>query len=491
MRLPLLASACVLAALVRAQAGNLPEAPVCEAVRYAVVEPGTWQGEDVQGTLKACRAMLNGLGVPYRSVTNDLSGDVRIAFVANGQRFSKATEARLEVARKRGVGVLACKRWWFLRFEEFERRLVKEFPDERDYWADVKRRNLDRRRLEFEHIALMRPKAGELRSASFHNYRWLPAFGAKDVSWDEAVRTLRDAGFTRLTSGNCAPNLVRYKSRVLPVSGEVAERGDELDAFFAACRKHGVESEVCLRCFKNQQTSDKTPEFDRWIESEDRGYVAKDGTKSREWLCPNHPFNRKLVVDACLELAQKGADAISLDYIRYPNADGCWCKRCRKSIAEAGGDPVRHRKDVIALTLRDVRRRLKEVAPRTHLCASVLIDPGGFAGKVGQAWEEWCAEGLLDEVEPMDYVDDPKEFERLVRRQKMLAHGVRLIPYLGPSLWPDDFHAEWRAAEMIGICRRLGCEGFAWFTCDDRTNRILATLRKSVLCPQVKEASSR
>lgn len=496
MRLILIAGFCFLATLVRAQDGQSSGDPASESARYVVVESETWQGEGVQDTLKACRAMFDGLGVPYRTVTNGLFGsvqiaDARIVFVANGQRLSKATEAHLESVHERGAGVLSCKRWWFLNFGEFERRLGKEFPAEREYWAEVRRRNLDRRSRELRRISLMQSKADEVHSVSFHNYRWLPVLDGKTVSWDEAVRILRERGFTRMTSGNCAPNLVRYKSRVLPVSTGVSEKGDELDAFIAACRRHGVMSEVCLRCFKNQLTDEPTPEFDRWIEREGRGCVSKDGKKDKEWLCPNHPLNRKLVVDACIELAQKGADAISLDYIRYPNADGCWCERCRKAIAEAGGDPVRHRKDVITSTVREVRSRMKKDAPRTRLVASVLIDPGGFAGKVGQAWDEWCEDGLLDEVEPMDYVDDPKEFERLVRRQKTLAHGVRLTPFLGPSLWPDDFHAEWRAAEMIGICRSLGCEGFAWFTCDDRTNRILVALRKILCCPQVNAEYSR
>ena len=51
-----------------------------------------------------------------------------------------------------------------------------------------------------------------------------------------------------------------------------------------------------------------------------------DGKTSPCWLCPNHPANRKLEMDAMLELAlEKDVDGIHYDYFRYADFSSKWC----------------------------------------------------------------------------------------------------------------------------------------------------------------------
>ena len=54
-------------------------------------------------------------------------------------------------------------------------------------------------------------------------------------------------------------------------------------------------------------------------------FKGSDGT----WLCPTHPDNVQREIDGMIELAKAGADGIMIDFFRYPNANYCFCTRCR------------------------------------------------------------------------------------------------------------------------------------------------------------------
>ena len=457
------------------------ETLVLGGARYVIVEPRDWQGESVRDTMDAGKAMFAGVGADYKIVKDDqlalpVFEGAHVVFISDSHKLSPVAEARLANVKKRGGGVYKCWRWCFHDFDRLGGWLLKEFPGEKEYWEDIKARNIAMRESEINHVKAIPPKKGEIRRISFHNQDWKPVVAGRTVSWDEGIAALKKAGFNQATSGNVAPNLVRYNSKVLPVSKYVAERGDTVDEFVAACRKHGVKSVACLRCFMSQDTDEPTPEFDKWMKVDGRACVSKDGTPHKTWLCPSHPLNRKLVVDVCEELADKGFDVISLDYIRLPDPVSCWCDRCRKEIAAMGGDDLRHRQETIHSLVREIRMRLKATHPKTELAASVYMDPKGYSARIGQAWDRWCAEGLLDTVEPMNYVEDPAEFAALIAKQKPAAGKAALVPLFGPSLWADDLHDERHAAEMIRVTRDLGCAGFGWFTYDERAHKILETL---------------
>ena len=190
------------------------------------------------------------------------------------------------------------------------------------------------------------------------------------------------------------------------------------------------------------------------------------------------------MIDASLELCGRGVELLSLDFIRFMDMDHCYCERCKGMIASLGGDVLKFRQEAIISFVRELRGEMKAKYPKVLLQASVFPRPDRYASKIGQNWEEWCKEGLLDEVLPMDYVLFPGEFRQLIEFQKGICHDVKMVPMFGPSLWPNDGHLEMRAVESILAAREMGLPGFSWFSFDGRAVRLIDMLKSGPLRTQ-------
>ena len=200
-------------------------------------------------------------------------------------------------------------------FEENVPELAVKCEPGREFVRQVDADNREARK-EFRSI-MFAGGPDELRGISCHD-----AYGPRGEpyqsdpkwqNWDLNCARLKHWGFNLLTVNVCHAGCGYYSSLVVPKSKLVDRKGDALNMLLSACRKHGlrfVAWRVCLRRI-NGESSDA---FDRWIE-QGRGQCNIDGRLSVSLLCPNDPRNRKYEVDACVELARKGVDAVALDYI--------------------------------------------------------------------------------------------------------------------------------------------------------------------------------
>lgn len=136
--------------------------------------------------------------------------------------------------------------------------------------------------------------------------------------------------------------------------------------------------------------------------------------------CPNRPEVQDYEAAIYDELLAYPIAGVSLDYIRF--ADGlCFCEYCRQDYAEkVGGDlhqlgffgwdtaPAQDMDAWInwrcAVITRFVRRmRAAADQAQKELSASVFFYyPGGLVD-IGQDWEKWTREGLVDYIWPMNY----------------------------------------------------------------------------------------
>jgi hypothetical protein len=319
-----------------------------------------------------------------------------------------------------------------------------------------------------------KPLPGEHRAFWCHT-----AGGAGGLGWDEAVRRLAASGFTAIIPNMLWGGIAHYESEVLPVSPEVRSAGDPLAKCLAACRKHGVRCHVWK---VNWNMSGRAPaDFAARMKREGRTQVTFDGSPNQRWLCPSHPENRKLELDAMVEVASKYAvDGIHFDYIRYPDRDGCFCPGCRGRFEGAIGRPVARwpadvrgdrglearwldfRRDQITALVAAVSESARKARPGIMISAAVFPNWPVDRDAVGQDWKLWCERGYLDFVCPMDYTADDGAFEGFVRRQVGWAGKVPCYPGIGLSVWspPDD------AVVLIGkirIARRIGTGGFTVF----------------------------
>jgi len=299
------------------------------------------------------------------------------------------------------------------------------------------------------------------------------------MTWDQSIKLLADHGFTAVLPNMSWGGTAYYKSTVLPVAASVAETGDQIAECLAACRKYGV---ACHVWKVNWNMSHRAPKaFTQRMVREERVQADYSGKVEPRWLCPSHPANQKLEIDAMVEMAEKyDLDGIHFDYIRYPGPSGCFCAGCRSRFEKALGrtledwpratrddEAVRaawldFRRANITAVVAGVHERVRKSKPKMQISAAVFRNWETDRDSVGQDWKVWCDRGYLDFVCPMDYTSNAVEFENLVKLQLGWAGEVPCYPGIGLSVWGAPLDAV-KLIEHVGIARRLGAPGFMIF----------------------------
>ena len=317
---------------------------------------------------------------------------------------------------------------------------------------------------------------GEFRAFWCHS-----ALGVPGMSWDEAIHRLADNGFTAIIPNMLSGGAAFYPSKVLPTAKAAAEQGDQIRQCLAACRKYGVQIHVWKL---NWNLGGAAPrEFVDQMRAEGRLQMRAPKTEGKEetWLCPSHPKNQKLEIDAMLELVRDyDLDGIHFDYIRYPGADYCFCDGCKQRFEKACGTALKNwpgdvqktgalyqqwldwRRSNITTVVKAVSEQARALKPNIKISAAVFRNWNVDRDIVGQDWKLWCDQGYLDFVCPMDYTPSKATFENMVSQQVKWAGRVPCYPGLGVSSSSSRFGAD-RAIEEIEITRRYKTGGFIIF----------------------------
>ena len=335
-------------------------------------------------------------------------------------------------------------------------------------------------------------KKGEHRAFWCHSARGLGG----DRDWDASVKYLKDNGFNTILPNLCWGGVAFYPSQVLPVSPDVATKGDAFVQCRDACRKYGVKMHVWKVCW-NMGSHTAQSVVDQ-MQADGRTQVDAKGKGNPRWLCPSHPDNQKLEIEAMVELAKMKPDGIHFDYIRYPSSENCFCAGCRERFealvgtsvtnwpGDVRGDGPLNRKwrdfraDNITRVVRTVATRVRAEAPGVQISAALFRNPVSDRETVGQDWPRWCREGWLDFACNMDYVDSSAMFRSQVKAQTAAVGKVRLYPGIGLSCWQNDGMDGVKLAKQIQVARDLGLGGFTVFNFDRRAERVLPLMRTGV-----------
>jgi uncharacterized lipoprotein YddW (UPF0748 family) len=328
------------------------------------------------------------------------------------------------------------------------------------------------KQLEQFYLEAMPSRAGEARAWWNHS-----GLGAYPGDWERTARMLQAGGFNMVLPNLLWGGRVHYRSEVLPESETFREYGDQVKACLEACRPRGIEVHVWKVHFR---LSGAPKEFVEKMRNEDRLQVTIDGEQG-EWLCPSHPENRRLELESMLEVARNyDIDGIHFDYIRYPNADSCFCDGCRERF-EALGHTVEHwpedvyRGGSLAEEYNDFRCRqittlVAEISKAAHRLDSELAVSAAVFGSyphcresVAQDWPLWIRKGYLDFVCPMDYTESDTSFENMVSDQLERVDGrIPVYPGIGATASRSRLTAD-RVAGQIHLARKLGAAGFTIF----------------------------
>ena len=349
---------------------------------------------------------------------------------------------------------------------------------ERGAWVEAIAKGAEARAAALRaHCLAQNPLPGEHRALWCHS-----AFGVAGLTWDQAIKTLADNGFTAVLPNMLWGGVAFYDSDVLPVAPEVREKGDQVALCLAACRKYGVECHVWK---VNWNMCWRTPRaFAEEMKAAGRTQVKPDGSPNDRWLCPSHPANRKLEIDAMVEVARKyDVHGVHFDYIRYPGREGCYCDGCRSRFEEAVGRKATRwpadvglngplhaqwmdfRRRQITAVVQAVAEQVRAVRPGVEVSAAVFRDWPADRDTVGQDWKLWCDRGWLDFVCPMDYTPHNEHFRSMVSRQVEWSGKVRCYPGIGLSVWPDRTDVA-KLIAQVRIARSLGTKGFTIFNYD-------------------------
>lgn len=343
-------------------------------------------------------------------------------------------------------------------------------------------------------LATQPSKRGESRAFWCHSARGLG--GGRD--WDESIKFLKENGFNAIIPNLCWGGVAFYDSQVLPVAADVEKKGDAFAQCREACRKYGVKMHVWKVCWNMGPYAPKTFE-DRMV-SAGRTQVDAKGNAMRRWLCPSHPDNQEMEINAMVELAKKGPDGIHFDYIRYPDSEKCFCAGCRARFEAKIGRVVKNwpgdvrgskaalrnewqdfRKGNISKVVETVARRVRKEAPGVKISAALFGNPLTAPESVAQDWPQWCRAGWLDFACHMDYVESSAMFRNQVKQQMEVAgKKVKIRPGIGLSCWENDGQDGVRFAKQVQIVRDLGLDGFTVFNFDRRAELVLPLMRMGV-----------
>lgn len=321
--------------------------------------------------------------------------------------------------------------------------------------------------------------------------------GAYPGDWERSAKELASAGINMILPNMAWGGVAHYDSRVLPHSKKFADYGDQIAQCVDGAHKHGLEVHV-WKITWNLEGSPK--EFVEKMQKAGRTQVSAEGNQIN-WLCPSHPENVKLELNAILEIVQNyDVDGIHLDYIRYPGSHACYCTACQKRFMLATRKDVQEwpasvlprtgkhanayidwRAQQITRLVRLIHKRVRSIKPEVKTSAAVFGGYPSCVTSIGQDWISWAQQGYIDFVCPMNYTEDNKYFTDLLENQlALMPKDVSIYPGIGATASNSLLTTD-AVIGQIHLARFLGASGWTIFDYSiNISNTILPAIQMGV-----------
>ena len=303
--------------------------------------------------------------------------------------------------------------------------------------------------------------------------------GAYPGDWERSIKELAAAGINMILPNMAWAGVAHYNSKILPQSQKFKQYGDQIAQCVEAAHKHNMEVHV-WKITWNLEGAPK--EFVEKLQKDGRTQESDRG-HNINWLCPSHPENVKLELNAITEIVENyDVDGIHLDYIRYPGSHACYCQECKKrftlatrqvlkdfpvSVLPKSGEHAQAyidwRAQQITRLVRLIHKRVKAIKPDIKISTAVFGGYPSCVTSIGQDWIAWAKAGYIDFVCPMNYTEDSKYFTDLLENQlARMPRDVAIYPGIGATasnslLSPDA------VVGQIHLARFLGASGWTIF----------------------------
>ena len=295
--------------------------------------------------------------------------------------------------------------------------------------------------------------------------------------WPRTCRFLKAHQVTDIFPNIANPSRAHHASSVVPQSYVFRTLGDQLTQCIAAAHKSGLKAHAWKICWRLDRP---TPEELKKLKADGRLQITRAG-RAIPWLCPSVASNRILEKDAIREIVRNyNVDGIHLDYIRYADAQVCYCKTCRKEFEKQIGKPLLNWPEVVGETklkrqftewragqitrfVRDVSVLSKKIRPGIQISAAVYGRYPLCIASVGQDWGSWLRQEYIDFVCPMNYTSDADRFAQWTEEQLSLpgADG-RVYPGIGVTATESKLTPV-QVADQIAALTQQGAAGFILF----------------------------
>ena len=223
---------------------------------------------------------------------------------------------------------------------------------------------------------------------------------------------LKKLGINRVVLRIAGGTTAFYASRVQPdIQDPLAPEGDWLAEAVKHAHANGIEIHPYLNnCVVEGRASKESLAR---LRAAGRLQEGPDG-RPIDWFCPSQDENFDVIERPMTEIVSRyEVDGIQYDFIRYPNASGCFCKKCRKRFEADSGRRVadwpddcitgsrreqwiEYRLSRISALVERISTRIRRLAPDVRISAAVFRDWPRCRETVGQDWVKWCEKGWLE-----------------------------------------------------------------------------------------------
>ncbi len=247
---------------------------------------------------------------------------------------------------------------------------------------------------------------------------------------DKMVKFAAENGFNRLLVQVRGRGDALYNSQLVPRSELLTHSDfDPLAYVITQARDRGMEIHAWLNVYlawssKNRPRTDNHVYncHQDWIDQ--RKYALEtflgDGQPADDeafYLAPHHPQVNEHLLTVFQEIATLyDLDGLHLDYIRYRDADyghneggrTLFSQQYQAGQNEDSWDDFR--RAAVTDLVRETKSMLLDLRPRCRLSAAVKPNLLIAKNRYFQEWDEWLAAGYLDQVIPMNYTSDLRDF---------------------------------------------------------------------------------
>ncbi len=207
-----------------------------------------------------------------------------------------------------------------------------------------------------------------------------------------------------------------------------------LDSIIRDSHKYGIELHpYIIAGYKNSPKNPIVNEHPEWL------VVNMQGERLTNLNLAN-PEVRRFITKSASEFLRHDIDGLHLDYIRFDlhqnfSYDSLTCRDFENEFGTSPlkldkdtGDPlwckwIEWNADKVTELVSDLRKMIKGSGRNIPLSAAVFPDPRASRFEVGQDWEKWVRDGLLDITCPMIYLDNSVVFTEDVRRALEICKG--------------------------------------------------------------------